>query len=67
MDKRLLAAWTTKMDLTKMNFANYEALCPGIRLNDGRQSLLLLCDSQGGFGKGPIHLKDYIKVILIGE
>ena len=55
------------MDLTKMNFANYEALCPGIRLHDGRQSLLLLCDSQGGFGKGPIHLKDYIKVILIGE
>ena len=65
--KRLLAAWTTKMDLTKMNFANYEALCPGIRLHDGRQSLLLLCDSQGGFGKGPIHLKDYIKVILIGD
>ncbi|MGM9694248.1 MAG: esterase-like activity of phytase family protein [Alloprevotella sp.] len=67
MEKRLLAAWSTKIDLTKMNFANYEALCPGIRLNDGRQTLLLLNDSQGGYSKGPFHLKDYIKVILIGE
>ena len=49
-----------------MNFANYEALCPGISLNDGRQTLLLN-DSQGGYSKGPFHLKDYIKVILIGE
>lgn len=65
--KKLLASWTTKARLANLNFANYEAMCLGRTLNDGRRTLLLLCDSQGGYHKGPFRLKDYIKVIVLGE
>lgn len=65
--KRLLADWKTQVQPVRLNFANYEAICLGRTLNDGRQTLLLLSDSQGAYRKGPFHLKDYIKVIVLGE
>lgn len=65
--KKLLADWTTKAQPFNLTFANYEAMCLGRTLNDGRRTLLLLCDSQGGYHKGPFRLKDYIKVIVLGE
>ena len=34
---------------------------------DGRQTLLLIRDSQGGYGKGPVHLKDYIRVLILPD
>jgi hypothetical protein len=40
-------------------------MCLGIRLNDGTQTLLLICDSQAGQGNGIVSLKDYIKVIKL--
>lgn len=67
MVKKLLAEWTTKVKLSSMDFANYEAMCLGLTLDDGRRTLLLLNDSQGGYSKGPFSLKDYIKVVLLGE
>lgn len=67
LNKRLLADWKTVAQPFRMNFANYEAMCLGRTLKDGRRSLLLLSDSQGGYRKGPFRLKDYIKVILLGE
>ncbi len=65
--KKLLLDFRTVMNLTKHNFANYEGMCLGRTLADGRQTLLLVCDSQGGYGKGPVHLKDYIKVVVLGH
>ena len=40
-------------------------MCLGCRLNDGRQTVLLISDSQGGFRKGPIYLRDFLKVIVL--
>ena len=65
--KKLLAHWKTAAQPFKLNFANYEAMCLGRTLNDGRRTLLLLNDSQNRYSKGPFHLKDYIKVIVLGE
>ncbi|MBQ8278090.1 MAG: esterase-like activity of phytase family protein [Bacteroidaceae bacterium] len=65
--KRLLLVFKTSMTPFRHNFANYEGMCLGRTLADGRRTLLLVCDSQGGFGKGPVHLKDYIKVVILGN
>lgn len=65
--KRLLLAWNTSAQPFKMNWANYEGMCLGRTLNDGRRTVLLVSDSQGGYRKGPFQLKDFIKVVLIGE
>lgn len=65
--KRLLAEWKTGIQPFKYTFANYEGMCFGRTLADGRRTLLLVADSQGGYGKGPVHLKDYIKVVILGE
>lgn len=63
--KRLLYAITTRMNLLQQNFANYEGMCLGRRLADGRQTILLVSDSQGGYGRGPVHLKDYVRVLIV--
>ena len=64
LQKTLLCSFDTRLSLFKTAYANYEAMCLGARLSDGRQTLLLLCDSQAGAGKGGRHLKDFIKVIV---
>ncbi len=65
--KKLLADWKTVVQPFKLNFANYEAMCLGRTLPDGRRTLILLSDSQGAYRKGPFELKDYVKVIVLGE
>ena len=65
--KKLLATWKTAAQPLRLNFANYEGMCLGRTLQDGRQTLLLVSDSQGGYHKGPFRLKDYLKVIVLGE
>lgn len=65
--KKLLAAFTTRMTLFRYDFANYEGMCLGRQLADGRSTLLLVSDSQGGYGKGPVRLKDYIKVLILPD
>ena len=62
--KQLLTAFRTRINLTKRSFANYEGLCTGPRLADGRQVLLLVADSQNHY-KG--WLKDWFKTIVISE
>jgi len=44
LEKKLLQRIVT----SALNLANYEGLCLGPRLADGRQTLLLIADSQGG-------------------
>ena len=51
----------------KKNFANYEGMCLGPKLADGRQTILLVADSQNRAGNSLFHLKDYIKVIVISN
>lgn len=65
--KKLLTTFTTKFTPFRKTFANYEGMCLGQRLADGRQTLLLVNDSQGGYGKGMFHLKDYVKVIVLPD
>lgn len=65
MVKEPVAYFKTKLTIAKIGFANYEGMCLGIRLEDGRQTLLLVADSQGGVGKGPFRLKDYLKVLIL--
>ncbi len=67
MIKRLLLRFATVLTPFRQSFANYEGMCLGARLADGRQTLLLVSDSQGGAGKGPVHLKDWIKVVILPD
>lgn len=63
--KKLVTEWTTTLSAAGFNWANYEGMCLGARLSDGRQTLLLVSDSQGGYSKGPFSLRDFIKVIFL--
>lgn len=65
LSKELVAYWTTRLSISDVAWANYEGMCLGAKLSDGRQTLLLVSDSQGGYGKGPFHLQDFIKVIVL--
>ena len=61
LPKQLLAEFRTAVNLTRRNFANYEGLCVGPSLADGRQVLLLVADSQNQY-KG--ILRDWFKTIV---
>lgn len=66
LQKKPLFAFSTGIRLFgKKNFANYEGMCFGPKLADGRQTLILVADSQNRAGNSFYHLKDYIKVIVI--
>ena len=62
LEKTLLTSFQTKINLTARSFANYEGMCLGPRLADGRQVLVLICDSQDQY-RG--YLKDWLKTIVI--
>lgn len=57
LPKKRLAAFST----TFSTLANYEGMCLGPTLPDGRHTLLLIADSQGGMSG---FTKEYLKVIL---
>ena len=68
LQKKPLFAFRTGIRLFgKKNFANYEGMCLGPKLADGRQTILLVADSQNRAGNSLYHLKDYIKVIVISN
>ena len=62
--KQLLTEFRTSINLSKRSFANYEGICAGPRLADGRQVMLLVADSQKQY-KG--YLKDWFKTIVISD
>ncbi len=64
LKKQLLTEFQTSINLSKRSFANYEGICAGPRLADGRQVLLLVADSQKQY-KG--YLKDWFKTIVISD
>lgn len=59
--KQLLTEFRTKINLTRRSFANYEGLCVGPTLSDGRHLLLLVADSQNQY-KG--WLKDWFRTVV---
>lgn len=59
--KKLLTSWKTKFTGLKNTFANFEGMCLGPKLNDGRQTLVLVSDSQNQYKK----LKDWFMTIII--
>jgi len=59
LQKRLLTSFDTS---ALSNFANYEGMCVGPRLPDGRQTLLLIPDSQDGSSG---LTQEYIKVFAM--
>lgn len=64
--KKLLHSFSTKFHLIgKKNLANYEGMCLGPELADGKQVILLIADSQNRAGFPLFHLKDYIKVLVL--
>ncbi|MCM1312112.1 MAG: esterase-like activity of phytase family protein [Bacteroides sp.] len=65
LDKELLCEFTTHLNFRKMNLANYEGLCLGPKLDDGRLTILLLNDSQKAAGNALKRLKEYLKVIVV--
>lgn len=62
LKKTLLTQFRTKVSLTRRNFANYEGICVGPKLADGRQLLILVCDSQNQY-RGV--LRDWFKTIIL--
>jgi len=66
LQKKLLYTFSTGIRiLGKKSFANYEGMCLGPKLTDGRQTILLIADSQNRAGNSLYHLKDYIRVIIL--
>ncbi len=64
LQKQLLTEFSTRINLTNRSFANYEGLCAGPRLTDGRQVLLLIADSQNQY-KG--YLKDWFRTVVLPD
>ena len=62
LSKTLLTEFKTKFNLTRRNFANYEGICLGPKLSDGRRLLILICDSQNQH-RGV--MRDWFKTIIL--
>ena len=62
LQKQLIAEFRTKINITDRSFANYEGICVGPKLQDGRLLLLLVADSQNQY-KG--YLKDWFRTIAV--
>lgn len=63
--KQLLTRWNTRLCLFRFDLANYEGLCLGRRLADGRQTLLCVSDAQGGAGRWFLRLHDVLRVVVL--
>ena len=62
MEKTLLTEWMTAIGLLDISIANYEGMCVGPRLSDGRQVIVLIADSQNQYAG---VLADWIKTLVI--
>lgn len=60
--KKLVAMWRTSFNLLHQDFANYEGMCVGPKLSDGRQVIVLCADSQNQYGK---LLRDWFRTIIM--
>lgn len=65
LEKKLICSFQTKLKIRERTLSNYEGMCLGPKLADGRQTLLLICDSQNGMGNKFFRLQDNVKVIIL--
>lgn len=65
LPKQLVAAWKSRFSPVNTRLANYEGMCLGPRLADGRQTVVLVSDSQSGAGRAPYRLKDFLRVLVL--
>lgn len=66
LPKRLITEFTTRLRIAgRKTLANYEGMCLGPTLPDGRRTLLLVADSQSRSGNRLFRLKDYIRVVVL--
>ena len=64
LEKTLLTQFRTKVNLTRRNFANFEGICAGPKLADGRQLFILVCDSQNQY-RGV--MRDWFKTVIMSS
>lgn len=64
-EKLLIDEWHTRFALFNTRFANYEGMCFGPTLQDGRRLLLIISDSQNRHGKAFWHLTDRLRVMVV--
>lgn len=62
LTKHLVAQWRTRMNLFQRNMANYEGMCLGPRLADGRMVLVLCTDSAHQYAK---LLRDWFRTVIL--
>lgn len=65
LKKELVASFSTRMRLFRPKFANYEGLCEGETLVNGQCTMLLIADSQNGYGNKLCHLRDWLRVLIL--
>ncbi len=65
--KVLQTQWTSRWNLTDTDFANYEGMCFGATRNDGKQTILLVADSQNWAGNFMLHLEDFVRVGVLND
>ena len=63
--KELITSFRTHIRIGQINYANYEGMCLGPTLDDGRQTIILINDSQNRMGNWLFRLKDYLKLIIL--
>jgi len=75
LPKQLLCEFETRISFTAAGIdvalANYEGMCMGPRLSDGRRCLILIADSQAGmaslaasFGRRQLTC-EFVKILLL--
>ena len=61
-DKHLVHEWKTSISLFHQDYANYEGMCLGPKLEDGSQVILLISDSQNRYSG---FLSDWFKTLIV--
>ncbi len=62
MEKQLVAQWESAIGLLSFSLANYEGMCLGPKLPDGRQVVVLIADSQSQYAG---VLSDWFRTMVI--
>lgn len=62
LEKQLVVEWDSAIGLLSFSLANYEGMCLGPKLQDGRQVLVLISDSQNQYAG---VLSDWFRTIVI--
>lgn len=71
LKKTKLLEINTLIDALKPSLADYEGMCLGPKLKDGRQTVLLLADTQNGMGGSlgsiTLTLQEYLTVLVLNQ